>query len=53
MTKNEAKQLQRGQKIFANGYEGTFIKYMFEGVIEIKLPGGYVDLDCHDVIIVK
>lgn len=30
-----------GQKIMCNGFEGVIVRHYFEGMWEVKLPGGY------------
>jgi len=29
-----------GQKVICNGFEGTIIRHYYEGMWEVKLPGG-------------
>lgn len=35
-------ELQRGQKVFCNGYPGTVMRHYYQGMYEIRLPGGEV-----------
>ena len=55
MTKKQYDELKQGQKVFANGYNGTFIEYCprVKDVIHVKLPGGVAAIDYSEVKLVK
>ena len=55
MKKKQYDELKQGQKVFANGYNGTFIGYCprVKGVIHVRLPRGVVAIDYSEVKLVK
>lgn len=55
MTKKQYDELKQGQKVFTNGYNGTFIEYCprVKNVIHVRLPGGVAAIDYSDVELVK
>ena len=55
MTKKQYDELKQGQKVFANGYNGTFIEYCprVKNVIHVRLPGGVAAIGYSEVKLVK
>ena len=55
MTKKQYDELKKCQKVFANGYNGTFIEYCpgVKDVIHVRLPGGVVAIEYSEVKLVK
>ena len=54
MTHQEMLSAQKGDKIRANGYAGTFVAiYDMCGMVEIRLPGGLCCVPFEDVELVK
>ena len=54
MTNQEMKAAKRGDKIKANGYEGSFINiYDLGGMVEVRLPGGCACVPIEDVELIE
>lgn len=55
MTKKQYDGLKQGQKVCANGYNGTFIEYCpgVKGVIHVRLSSGVIAIDYSAVKLIK
>lgn len=54
MTYSEMLGANRGDKIHANGFDGTFVKiYDVCGMIEVYLPGGLACIPREDAQLIK
>lgn len=53
MTKEQSENLKQGQRVFANGYEGYFVRHYYDGIIEIRLPGGMAAMGYDEVEIIS